>query len=184
MLERVLQDCGSAWGLRCVFLRYFNASGCSADGDIGEDHEPETHLIPRILMAIKGEIEAITVFGTDYPTPDGTCIRDYIHVSDLATAHALALAYLRNGGDTVAVNLGTGRGFSVREIIQTAEEVTGETVPVTYGPRRAGDPPELVANPAKAKAVLGWQAEHTNPRSHIQSAWAWITGPRQGRYQR
>ncbi len=182
MLERVLQDCGTAWGLRCVFLRYFNASGCSADGDIGEDHEPETHLIPRILMAIKGEIDTITVFGTDYPTPDGTCIRDYIHVSDLASAHALALTYLRNGGETVAVNLGTGRGFSVKEIIRTAEEVTGKKVPVSYGPRRAGDPPELVANPAKAKAVLGWQAEHTDPRSHIQSAWTWITGPRQGRY--
>ena len=182
MLERVLTDCGPAWGLRCVFLRYFNASGCSADGDIGEDHDPETHLIPRILMAITGEIDAITVFGTDYPTPDGTCIRDYIHVSDLAIAHVQALKYLRQGGATVAVNLGTGRGFSVKEIIQTAEAVTGQKVPVSYGPRRAGDPPELVANPAKAKAVLGWEAQHKDPRSHIEGAWAWITGPRRGRY--
>ena len=182
MLERVLRDCEVAWGLKSVFLRYFNASGCDAEGRIGEDHEPETHLIPRVLMAITGEIENITVFGTDYPTPDGTCIRDYIHVCDLARAHALALDYLRRGGETVAVNLGTGRGFSVREIIATAEQVTGKTVPVSYGPRRAGDPPELVANPARAKEVLGWVAEHCDPAEHITSAWKWLTGPRLGRY--
>jgi UDP-glucose-4-epimerase GalE len=182
MLERVLRDCGTAWGLRCVFLRYFNASGCDLEGEIGEDHNPETHLIPRILMAITGEIEAITVFGTDYPTPDGTCIRDYIHVNDLASAHALALTYLRDGGETTAVNLGTGRGFSVKEIIQTAESVAGQTVPVQYGPRRAGDPSDLICNPAKAKRVLGWEAEHKDPRSHIESAWKWMSGPRQGRY--
>jgi UDP-glucose-4-epimerase GalE len=182
MLERVLRDCGAAWGLKSVFLRYFNASGCDPEGEIGEDHDPETHLIPRILMAATGEIEAITVFGTDYPTLDGTCIRDYIHVCDLASAHALALDYLRGGGDTTAVNLGTGRGFSVREIISVAESVTGKTIPVSYGPRRAGDPPELVANPAKAKAVLGWEAAHKDPRSHIESAWKWMTGPGKGRY--
>lgn len=182
MLERVLRDCGTAWGLRCVFLRYFNASGCDLEGEIGEDHSPETHLIPRILMAITGEIDAITVFGTDYPTPDGTCIRDYIHVNDLASAHALALDYLRKGGETTAVNLGTGRGFSVKEIIQTAEAVTGKTVPLQYGPRRAGDPSELICNPAKAKAVLGWEAQFKDPRSHIESAWKWMTGPRKGRY--
>ena len=182
MLERVLRDCEVAWGLKSVFLRYFNASGCDAEGRIGEDHEPETHLIPRVLMAITGEIENITVFGTDYPTPDGTCIRDYIHVCDLARAHALALDYLRRDGETVAVNLGTGRGFSVREIIATAEQVTGKTVPVSYGPRRAGDPPELVANPARAKEVLGWVAEHRDPAEHITSAWKWLTGPRLGRY--
>ena len=182
MLERVLRDCGTAWGLRAVFLRYFNASGCDLEGAIGEDHTPETHLIPRILMAITGEIDAITVFGTDYPTPDGTCIRDYIHVSDLASAHALALSYLRAGNDTTAVNLGTGHGFSVKQIIDTAQQVTGRTVPVTYGPRRAGDPPELICNPAKAKAVLGWEAVHKDPRSHIESAWRWITGPKGGRY--
>jgi UDP-glucose-4-epimerase GalE len=182
MLERVLKDCGIAWGLRCVFLRYFNASGCDPDGVIGEDHDPETHLIPRILMAATGEIEAITVFGTDYPTPDGTCIRDYIHVCDLASAHALALEYLRKGGETTAVNLGTGRGFTVKEIISVAEAVTGKKIPVSYGPRRAGDPPELVANPAKAKSVLGWEAQHKDPRSHIESAWKWLTGSRKGRY--
>ena len=182
MLERVLQDCDNAWGLKSVFLRYFNASGCDSAGHIGEDHNPETHLIPRILMALTGEIENISVFGTDYPTPDGTCIRDYIHVSDLATAHAKALQYLRTGGSTTAVNLGTGRGFSVKEIIETAEEVTGKKVPLTYGPRRAGDPPELICAPAKAKAVLGWEAEHKDPRHHIETAWQWLNGPGKGRY--
>ncbi|HSJ04127.1 MAG TPA: UDP-glucose 4-epimerase GalE [Verrucomicrobium sp.] len=182
MLERVLLDCNGAWGLKSVFLRYFNASGGDLTGEIGEDHTPETHLIPRILMAATGEIESITVFGTDYPTADGTCIRDYIHVNDLARAHALALEYLREGGDTIAVNLGTGRGFSVKEILATAEAVTGQTIPVSYGPRRAGDPQELVANPAKAKAVLGWEAEYKDPRQHIESAWKWISGPSKGRY--
>ena len=182
MLERVLRDCETAWGLKSVFLRYFNASGCDLEGEIGEDHDPETHLIPRILMAITGEIDAITVFGTDYPTPDGTCIRDYIHVNDLASAHALALRYLREGGDTTAVNLGTGRGFSVKEIIATTEAVTAKKVPVSYGPRRAGDPPELICNPAKAKTVLGWEAQLKDPRSHIESAWKWMTGPQKGRY--
>jgi len=182
MLERILIDCENAWGLKCVFLRYFNASGCDVAGEIGEDHNPESHLIPRILMAATGEIESITVFGTDYPTPDGTCIRDYIHVNDLAKAHAQALDYLRKGGDTTAVNLGTGRGFSVKEIIDVAQEVAGKTIPVSYGPRRAGDPPELICDPAKAKAVLGWEAEHKDPRQHIESAWKWITGPRKGRY--
>lgn len=182
MLERVLKDCETAWGLRSVFLRYFNASGCDPDGEIGEDHAPETHLIPRILMAITGEVESITVFGTDYPTPDGTCIRDYIHVLDLAKAHALALDHLRGGGESTAVNLGTGNGFSVKEIISAVEKVTGKTVPVTYGPRRAGDPPELVANPARAKHLLGWEAEFKDPTSHITHAWAWMTGPRKGRY--
>jgi UDP-glucose 4-epimerase len=184
MLERVLMDCERAWGLKSVFLRYFNASGCDPSGEIGEDHDPETHLIPRILMAITGEIPAITVFGTDYPTADGTCIRDYIHVNDLASAHALALDHLRKGGESTAVNLGTGRGFSVKEIIQAAEEVTGKKVPVEYGPRRAGDPSELICNPAKAKAVLGWEAQHKDPRSHIEGAWKWLTGPRKGRYSR
>ena len=162
MLERVLRDCETAFGLQSVFLRYFNASGCDLDGHIGEDHDPETHLIPRILMAIRGDIDAITVFGTDYATPDGTCIRDYIHVNDLAAAHALALTHLRNGGESTAVNLGTGRGFSVKEIIATAEKVTGTTVPVTYGPRRAGDPPvpyQVDAPEAELRRTAGAWAE-------------------------
>ena len=182
MLERVLKDCERAWGLKSVFLRYFNASGSDPEGRIGEDHDPETHLIPRVLMAAKGEIESMTIFGTDYPTPDGTCIRDYIHVNDLASAHALALEYLRGDGETTAVNLGTGRGFSVKEIIATAEAVTGKTIPVEYGERRAGDPAELICDPAKAKEVLGWEAVNKEPRSHIESAWKWMTGPRGGRY--
>jgi UDP-glucose-4-epimerase GalE len=182
MLERVLFDSESAWGLRSVALRYFNASGGSPDGLIGEDHTPETHLIPRTLMAITGEVPALTVFGTDYPTPDGTCIRDYINVIDLAEAHAAALKYLRAGNASTACNLGTGKGASVKEIIDLAESVTGQTVPVTYGPRRDGDPPELVGNPAKAKAVLGWEAKHQNPRDMVQAAWCWLSGPRKGRY--
>jgi UDP-glucose-4-epimerase GalE len=183
MLERILKDCEVAWGLRTVFLRYFNASGCDAEGRIGEDHDPETHLIPRVLMAARGDLPAITVFGTDYPTADGTCIRDYIHVADLARAHACALKYLREGGESTAVNLGTGRGFSVREIIQTVEEVTGRPVPVEYGPRRAGDPPELICAPAKAGAVLGWEALHKDPREHIRSAWNWMCQPHGGKFR-
>ena len=182
MFERALLDSESAWGLRTVILRYFNASGCSPDGLIGEDHMPETHLIPRALMAAKGEVGELTVFGTDYPTPDGTCIRDYINVLDLAEAHAAALAYLRSGNASTACNLGTGKGASVKEIIQLAEEISGLPVPVVYGPRRAGDPPELVGNPAKAKAVLGWEAKHKDPRDMVQASWNWLSGPRGGRY--
>jgi len=182
MLERVLRDCDTAWGLKSVFLRYFNASGCHPSGEIGEDHNPETHLIPLVLQAAAGQREHITVFGTDYPTPDGTCIRDYIHVCDLASAHALALKYLREGGDTIAVNLGTGRGFSVKEIIATAEAVTGQKIPVVYGPRRAGDPSELVADPSRAMEILRWQAVHLEPREHIDSAWRWMNGAQRGHY--
>lgn len=182
MLERVLRDCDTAWGLKSVFLRYFNASGSHPGGEIGEDHNPETHLIPLVLQTAAGQREHITVFGTDYPTPDGTCIRDYIHVCDLASAHALALKYLRGGGDTIALNLGTGRGFSVKEIIATAEAVTGRKIPVVFGPRRAGDPSELVADPSRAREILRWQAAHLDPREHIDSAWRWMNGARRGRY--
>ncbi len=182
MLERVLRDCDTAWGLKSVFLRYFNASGCHPSGEIGEDHNPETHLIPLVLQAAAGQREHITVFGTDYPTPDGTCIRDYIHVCDLASAHALALNYLRKGGATIPVNLGTGRGFSVKEIIATAEAVTGRKIPVVYGPRRAGDPSELVADPSRAMEILRWQAAHLEPREHIDSAWRWMNGAQRGHF--
>ena len=182
MLERVMRDCDRAWGLKSVFLRYFNDSGCHPSGEIGEDHNPETHLIPLVLQAAAGLRPHITVFGTDYPTPDGTCIRDYIHVCDLASAHALALNYLRKEGETVAVNLGTGKGFSVKEIITTAEAVTGRTIPVSYGERRAGDPSELIADPRLAKEILQWQAVHLDPRDHIDSAWRWMNGTRRGRY--
>lgn len=182
MLERVLRDCDTAWGLKSVFLRYFNASGCHPSGEIGEDHNPETHLIPLVLQAAAGQREHITIFGTDYPTPDGTCIRDYIHVCDLASAHALALKYLREGGDTIAVNLGTGRGFSVKEIIATAEAVTGKKIPVVFGARRVGDPSELVADPSRAMEILRWQAAHLEPREHIDSAWRWMNGAQRGHY--
>ena len=181
-LEKILADCDRAHGIRAVCLRYFNASGCSADGLIGEDHDPETHLIPLALMAITGEIEQLTVFGTDYPTPDGTCIRDYIHVDDLGRAHIAALSYLEGGGESTQVNLGTGKGTSVKQIIDTAESVTGKKMPVTYGERRAGDPPELVANATKAKQVLGWEAQITDLTEIISSAWSWMSGPRKGRY--
>ena len=182
MVERILQDCDHAWGLRSACLRYFNASGCSADGKIGEDHDPETHLIPRVLMAVTGEISHVDVFGTDYPTPDGTGVRDYIHVADLATAHSKALDHLGAGGESVQCNLGTGVGVSVKEIIAAVEEVTGKKVPVQYGPRRAGDPPELLADPRLAEQVLGWVARHRDVRDMVRSAWTWINGTRGGRY--
>lgn len=184
MLEWVLRDCDKAWGLKSACLRYFNASGAAEDGKIGEDHDPETHLIPRVLMAITGEIPHVDVFGTDYPTPDGTCIRDYIHVNDLASAHAKALDRLASGGDSLRCNLGTGVGVSVRQIIDAVEDVTGKKVPVQYGPRREGDPPQLLADPTLAKEELGWEAQHKDVREMVRSAWAWMNGTYQGRYPR
>ena len=151
MIEQALADYGSAYGLRSVSLRYFNACGAHPSGEIGEMHEPETHLIPRALMALLGQIEALDVMGQDYPTPDGTALRDYIHVCDLADAHVAALRYLERGGETAAMNLGTGRGFSVREILQAAERVVGRSVPARFAPRRAGDPPMLIADPGLAR---------------------------------
>lgn len=182
MVEWILKDCGEAWGLRSACLRYFNASGCSPDGKIGEDHDPETHLIPRVLMAVTGEIEYLEVFGTDYNTPDGTCIRDYIHVEDLADAHAKALDHLAAGGESIRCNLGTGVGVSVKQIITAAEEVTGKTVPVKFGPRRAGDPDSLVADPALAKELLGWEVKHRDVRDMVAPAWLWMSAPGGGRY--
>jgi UDP-glucose 4-epimerase len=184
MLEWILKDCDSAWGLKTACLRYFNASGSSADGRIGEDHDPETHLIPRVLMTLTGEVDKLQVFGTDYDTPDGTCIRDYIHVEDLADAHARALDLLSAGGESLQCNLGTGVGVSVREIIQAAEAVTGRTVPVAYGPRREGDPARLVADPSRAEEVLGWVAKHRDVREIVASAWTWMSAPGGGRFPR
>ena len=181
MVEKILTDC-EVWGLRSACLRYFNASGCSSDGKIGEDHNPETHLIPRVMMAVNGEIDHLEVFGTDYETPDGTCIRDYIHVEDLADAHARALDHLTTGGASVRCNLGTGVGVSVKEIISAVEEITGKTVPVKYGPRREGDPASLVADPALAKELLGWVASRRDIRDMIGPAWLWASGPNHGRY--
>lgn len=174
MMEQILQDyLHSRKTFAFAALRYFNASGCSMDGLIGEDHDPETHLIPVILQAILGLKPELTVFGTDYPTHDGTNVRDYIHVEDLAEAHILAMTKLV-AGRSIQCNLGTGRGFSVREIIETAERVTGRKVPVKYGPRRAGDAIALYADPSKAKELLGWEAKHKDPESIIRSAWNWM----------
>jgi UDP-glucose 4-epimerase len=180
-MERFLSSC-EAIGMRTVSLRYFNAAGASSDSSIGEDWSMSQNLVPLVMKAILGFSGPLNVFGNDYPTPDGTCIRDYIHVLDLATAHAAALAHLRNQGGSLRCNLGTGRGCSVQEIISLAEAVTGKPVPLDYGPRRAGDPPSLVADPTLARSALGWQATHPDPRFMIETAWRWLTGPQGGRY--
>jgi len=175
MVEQVLADTTLGWkSFKFAALRYFNASGCAMDGTLGEDHDPETHLIPVVLQAVMGVRPALTVFGTDYPTKDGTNVRDYIHVDDLADAHIGAMEKLK-AGEPIYANLGTGSGFSVKEIIKTAEKVTGKTVPVTYGPRRGGDAIALYANPARAKNVLGWEAKHKDPEVIIRSAWNWFS---------
>lgn len=171
-VELALSDYAAAYGWGFAALRYFNAAGASPDGDIGEDHDPETHLIPLVLQAAMGQRSAITVFGRDYPTPDGTCIRDYIHVDDLAEAHLLALE-AATPGKHLRYNLGTGRGCSVREIVRLAEEVTGKPVPVKEGARRAGDPPMLVASAEKIQQELGWRPRYTDPRAILETAWHW-----------
>ncbi len=174
MVEQILQDHVAAdKNFSYAALRYFNASGCAMDGTIGEDHDPETHLIPVILQAVLGLRPGITVFGTDYPTKDGTNVRDYIHVDDLGDAHIAAMQRLQPG-KAILANLGTGAGFSVLEIIRTAEKVTGKKVPVTYGPRRPGDAVALYANPAHAKQALGWEAKYKDPETIIRSAWNWF----------
>ena len=171
MIEQIFADYERAYGLQHIALRYFNAAGCSADGTIGESHTPETHIIPLVLKAITGERDCIKVFGTDYDTPDGTCIRDYIHVEDLALAHRLALEKL--GEYNGCINLGTGIGTSVREIIAAAERVSGKTCPVEYAPRRPGDPARLFANNTKAAEILGWKPKYTNIEDIIRTAWNW-----------
>jgi UDP-glucose 4-epimerase len=175
MVEQILQD-QSVAGKKFKFaaLRYFNASGAAMDGSLGEDHDPETHLIPVILLAILGIKPQLTVFGTDYPTPDGTNIRDYIHVDDLADAHILAMQKLK-AGEPIYCNLGTGNGFSVKQIIATAEKVAGKKVPVVFGPRRAGDAIALYADPSRAKKLLGWEAKFKDPEAIIRSAWNWFS---------
>ena len=171
-VERALADYSHAYKLGHAALRYFNAAGASADGTIGEDHDPETHLIPLVFQAIQGQRPALTIHGTDYPTPDGTCIRDYIHVEDLADAHLRALEMLEPGRQ-LQYNLGTGRGYSIREVIRAAEEVSGRTVPVTEGPRRPGDPPMLVACSDKAQRELGWTPRYGELRPILETAWRW-----------
>ena len=171
MIEQIFADYERAYGLKHIALRYFNAAGCAQDGSIGESHTPETHLIPLVLKAIKGEKEKISVFGTDYDTPDGTCIRDYIHVEDLALAHRLAVEKLDEYSG--CLNLGTGVGTSVKEIIDAAEKVSGKKCPIEYGPRRAGDPAKLYADNQKVKKILGWQPRYTNIEDIIRTAWNW-----------
>jgi UDP-glucose-4-epimerase GalE len=172
--ENALAAYGRAYGLRSVSLRYFNAAGADENGEIGELHDPETHLIPLALVASTTNGPELQIYGSDYPTPDGTCVRDYVHVNDLADAHVRALQYLeRNGVDSLAANLGTGRGHSVLEIIQAAENATGRPVRRKIGPRRPGDPPVLVADPAKAQSVLGWTAKR-NLADIVSSAWTWM----------
>ncbi|MEI6747395.1 MAG: UDP-glucose 4-epimerase GalE [Methylococcaceae bacterium] len=173
MVEQVLEDYDRAYGLKSVCLRYFNAAGADPEGQLGERHEPETHLIPLVLQAASGRRDAISVFGTDYDTPDGTCIRDYIHVSDLCDAHLLALNHLMANGDSARFNLGNGAGFSVKEVIDTAEKVTGKKINVDYQPRRAGDPARLIADSTKIREQLGWQPKRADLSTIIQDAWAW-----------
>ena len=173
MIETMLAQFSRAYGLRYVALRYFNAAGADGSGTIGEDHTPETHLIPLILQTALGQRDSIKIFGTDYPTPDGTCIRDYIHVTDLAQAHILAMDYLMNGGESNIFNLGNGVGFTVKEVIDTAREVTGHPIPAKTTPRRAGDPAQLIASSEKARRVLGWHPEHADLREIIETAWNW-----------
>jgi UDP-glucose-4-epimerase GalE len=172
IVERILRWYGGAYGVRWVVLRYFNAAGADADGEIGEAHDPEPHVIPLIMQAAKGDRANFAIFGTDYSTPDGTPIRDYVHVEDLAKAHILALQYLAAGGESEAFNLGMGDGFSVRQIIAMVERICGHTIPILEKPRRLGDPERLIAGAAHARQVLGWQSEH-NFGSIIASAWAW-----------
>jgi UDP-glucose 4-epimerase len=175
MVEQILADVpASNKKFKFAALRYFNASGCAMDGTLGEDHDPETHLIPVVLQAIMGARPGITVFGTDYPTPDGTNVRDYIHVDDLADAHIRAMERLKEG-EPIYCNLGTGRGFSVKEIIATSEKVTGKKAPVSYGPRRAGDAIALWADASRAKNLLGWEAKYKDPEGIIRSAWNWFS---------
>ena len=172
-MEKMMKWVSRANGVRYVSLRYFNAAGALPDGSIGEDHKTETHLIPLILQVPTGRRDHITVFGDDYPTPDGTCLRDYIHVVDLADAHVLALEYLRKGGASDIFNLGNGQGFSVKEMIAAAEKATGRSIKVEIGARRAGDPAKLIASSEKARTVLGWKPQFTDVEQVIGTAWKW-----------
>jgi UDP-glucose-4-epimerase GalE len=169
--EYALESYGRAYGLKYVSFRYFNAAGADENGAIGEMHEPETHLIPLIFEAVQGKRAALEIFGDDYPTTDGTCIRDYIHVTDLADAHVAGLEYLSKG-DSAAINLGTGQGHSVKQVVDAVERITGRKVPTHIGPRRPGDPPELVADPSLAKKLLNWKAKYSLDEI-ISTAWKW-----------
>lgn len=173
MIEKILADYHNAYGLNYCCLRYFNAAGADPDGEIGESHTPETHLIPLVLAAAAGDRENIKVFGTDYPTRDGSCIRDYIHVTDLADAHLRAMDYLKKGGESTCMNLGNCIGNSVLEVIEAAKEVTGKEIPVVLDERRAGDPPTLVGSAQKAEELLGWKPQYGDIKEILKHAWNW-----------
>jgi len=173
MVEQILRDHDHAYGMRHAVLRYFNAAGAAPGAGIGEWHQPETHLIPLALLAALGKIPAVKIFGTDYDTPDGTCLRDYVHVDDLAQAHLLALEHLVKGGKSDCFNLGNGSGFSVKEVIATARKVSGRKITAEAAPRREGDPPRLVASSEKAKRALGWKPKYTGLEDIVRTAWEW-----------
>ncbi len=173
IMEKMMKWCDQAYGMRYVALRYFNVAGAKLDSTIGEDHTPETHLVPLILQTALGQRKALTIFGDDYATSDGTCVRDYVHVVDLIQAHILALEYLKNGGKSDVFNLGSSEGFSVKEMIESAREITGKEIPAIMGPRRSGDPAILIASPEKAKTILGWNPHYTTIRKMIETAWSW-----------
>ena len=177
MVERMLQDAALAYGLRSVALRYFNAAGASPDGDIGESHQPETHLIPNVLRAALGTGPALQVFGGDYPTVDGSCVRDYVHVDDLAQAHELALGYMDRHAGAYAFNLGNGKGFSVRQVVEAARAISGRVIDYTVAPRRAGDPAVLVASSERARRELSWEPAYQSLESIIDTAWRWHQSP-------
>src|SRR5262245_41490635 len=172
VVERMLDDYAAAHSFGFAALRYFNAAGAAADGSIGEDHTPESHLIPIVLQVALGQRPSISVFGDDYPTPDGTCVRDYVHVEDLATAHLVALERLQPG-KAIKVNLGTGRGYSVKEVIDACRQITGHSIPAITAARRPGDPPELIADSRLARQLLGWTPRYTTIESIVETAWRW-----------
>lgn len=173
MMEKMMKWCDNAYGIKYVSLRYFNVAGAMLDASIGEDHTPETHLLPIILQVALNQREKLMIFGDDYPTPDGTCIRDYVHVVDLVDAHILALNYLSTHDESQIINLGSSNGFSVKELLTEAIKVTGKAIPSEISPRRAGDPSMLVASNEKAKTILGWNPQYTDVETIISSAWQW-----------
>jgi len=173
MVEQVLKDFDSAYQFKSVRFRYFNAAGADPAGKLGEDHMPETHLIPLVLLTALGKRDSISIFGTDYPTPDGTCVRDYIHVADLAEAHVLGLKYLLEGGETTVFNLGNGNGFSVKEVIEVARQITDREIKAVECPRRPGDPPALVGSSDRARSILGWNPQYADLNQIITHAWNW-----------
>lgn len=173
MMEKMMKWCDQAYGMRYVALRYFNVAGAKADASIGEDHTPETHLVPIILQVALGQRDSLAIYGDDYDTPDGTCIRDYVQVEDLADAHILALEYLRAGNESNFFNLGSNQGYSVKEMLEAAREVTNREIPAKVAPRRSGDPSRLVASSAKAEEILGWRPAYTDVKEIIKTAWDW-----------